>query len=74
MNKYKTTLLITLITLTTPLIALADDPMPSDFGGNTDPNPTDAPIDTNLWILLTVGCVYVGYKLYKIKKKQVLDS
>jgi hypothetical protein len=72
MNKYKTTLLITLITLTTPLIALADDPMPGDFGDNTDPNPTDAPIDANLWILLVIGCIYVGYKLYKINKKRVI--
>lgn len=73
MNKYKTTLLITLISLTTPLIALADDPMPGEFGGGDDPNPTDAPIDTNLWILLVVGCLYVGYKLYK-KKRYSVDS
>lgn len=72
MNKYKTTLLITLISLTTPLIALAD-PMPGEFGGGDDPNPTDAPIDTNLWILLVVGCLYVGYKLYK-KKRYSVDS
>jgi hypothetical protein len=71
MNKYKTTLLITLITLTTPLIALADDPMPGDFGGGSDPNPTDAPIDSNLWILLAAGLIIVGIKFYKLKKKGV---
>ena len=71
MNKYKTTLLITLITLTTPLLALADDVMPGDFGDNTDPNPTDAPIDNNLWILLAAGLIFVGYKFYKFKKKGV---
>jgi hypothetical protein len=71
MNKYKTTLLINLISLTTPLIALADDPMPGEFGGGDDPNPTDAPIDSNLWILLAAGLIYVSYKFYKFKKKGV---
>ncbi|MEO0037548.1 MAG: hypothetical protein RIQ59_759 [Bacteroidota bacterium] len=65
MNKYKTTLLITLAALVTPLVTFSQ--LPGDFGDNTDPNPTDAPIDTNIWILLTVGCVYVGYKLYRRK-------
>lgn len=71
MNKYKTTLLITLAALVTPFVTFSQ--LPGDFGDNTDPNPTDAPVDTNIWILLTIGCVYVGYKLYKSNKKQLTE-
>jgi hypothetical protein len=69
MNKYKTTLLITLVALVMPLVTFSQ--LPGDFGGNPDPNPTDAPIDSNLWILLAAGLIFVGYKFYKYKKKVV---
>lgn len=69
MNKYKTTLLITLVALVMPLLTFSQ--LPGDFGDNTDPNPTDAPIDSNLWILLAAGLIFVGYKFYKYKKKGV---
>jgi len=64
-NNYKKILLITLLT---PLLALADDPLPADFGPSGDPNPVDAPIDVNLWILVVAGIIFIGYKLYCKKK------
>jgi hypothetical protein len=63
---------ILLITLLTPLLALATetDTMPGDFGDGDDSNPLDTPIDANLWILLIVGCIYVGYTFYYKKRLQ----
>jgi hypothetical protein len=52
----------------TQTIAFAQTP--TDFGDTTNPNANnlDAPIDTNLWILLLVGLLYVCSK-YKTKSK-----
>ena len=69
MNKNKTTLLITLAALVMPLFTFSQ--LPGDFGDNTDPNPTDVPIDSNLWIFFAAGLIYVSYKFYKFKKKGV---
>jgi len=75
MNKYKTTLLITLVALVMPLLTFSSDLPegvgPGDFGGGSDPNPVDSPIDSNLWILLAAGLIIVGIKFYKLKKKGV---
>lgn len=49
--------------------ALAQDPDPGDFGGG-DPNPTDTPIDTYLWVLLIVSLCYVFYKYRSLKSKE----
>ncbi len=61
MKKFKNiifTLVVILITQTTTLAQA-----PSDFGDtNPNANNLDAPIDTNLWILLLVGLVYVCSK------------
>ena len=68
MKKFKKITITLLVFLLTQTIAFAQDP--SDFGDTTTPNANnlDAPIDTNLWVLLFVGFLYVGSK-YKTKSK-----
>ena len=67
MKKFKNiifTLVVILITQTTTFAQA-----PSDFGDtNPNANNLDAPIDTNIWVLLFVGLVYVCSK-YKTKVK-----
>lgn len=59
------TLVVILITQTTSFAQ-----GPGEFGDTTNPNANnlDAPIDTNLWVLLIVGLLYVCSK-YKTKVK-----
>ena len=59
------TLVVILITQTTSFAQNL-----GEFGDTTNPNANnlDAPIDTNLWVLLLVGLLYVCSK-YKTKVK-----
>ena len=68
MKKIKNIIFALLVILLTQSIAFAQDP--NDFGDIIDPNANnlDAPIDTNLWVLLLVGFIYVCSK-YKTKSK-----
>jgi hypothetical protein len=68
MKKFINSIFTLVVILITQTIAFAQDP--SDFGDTTNPNANnlDAPIDTNLWILLLVGLLYVCSK-YKTKSK-----
>ena len=51
--------------------ALAEDPNPGDFGDSAgDPNPTDTPLDTYLWVLLIVSLGYGFYKYRSLKPKE----
>ena len=58
MNKIKNSVFTFVAILLFQFVALAQDL--GDFGG--DPNPTDAPIDKYLWVLLLFGLGYVFYK------------
>jgi hypothetical protein len=54
------------------LISINTNAQDIGFGDNVqDNNPPASPIDSNLWILLAVGLIYVSYKFYKFKKKGV---
>lgn len=39
---------------------------PGDFGGGD--NPTDAPIDDYVWVLMGTGIVYTFYKYHRVAK------
>lgn len=85
MKKIKNNLYTT-ITFITFSLAFAQYSMGQDSGQNTDPgagdfgndlndtNPTDAPIDTYLWVLLVVGCLYVMYKYITFIENKKVDS
>lgn len=62
MKNYKYLKLTLVLILFFHLITFAQNP--GDFGGTTDANPTDAPIDTQLWILIIIG---LGYAFHKAK-------
>ena len=65
MKNFKNNIFTILITLLMQTVIFAQDP--NDFGNssnNTDPNQTDVPIDSNLWILLLIGLLYI-YSKYK---------
>lgn len=51
-----------LLTLLFQLIIFAQDP--SDFGDDADLNPTDSPINNQLWVLIGI-CL--GFALFKTK-------
>jgi hypothetical protein len=65
MNKIKNSAFTFVIVVLVQLVAFGQDP--GDFGG-VDSNPTDAPIDKYLWVLLLFGLGYVFYK-YKNRIK-----
>jgi hypothetical protein len=68
MKKFINSIFTLVVILMTQTIAFAQTP--TDFGDTTNPNANnlDAPIDTNLWILLLVGLLYVCSK-YKRRSK-----
>ena len=47
-------------------IAVFAQPNPDPDG--SDPDPTDAPIDQKLFVLLAIGLIFVAYKFYSNKK------
>jgi hypothetical protein len=67
MNKIKKSIFTYIALVVAPLVALAQDPDPGDFGG--DPNPVDAPIDSYVWVLIVVGLSYVFYKYRSLVSK-----
>jgi hypothetical protein len=66
MNKIKNTLFAFIAIVFVQFMALAQDVLgrPGDFGGTepADTNPTDALIDTYVWVLLVVGLGYIFSK------------
>jgi hypothetical protein len=58
-NYFKLTLVLILFF---HLITFAQNP--GDFGGVSETNPTDAPINTQLWVLIAIG---IGYAFHKAK-------
>ena len=69
MNKIKNFVFTFVALLAVQFVALAQDPIPGEpgaDGNNLDPDV--GPIDTNIWVLLLVGLVYVFYK-YKNHNK-----
>ncbi len=71
MKKFKQIIITALVFLLTQTISFAQQP-PTDFGSTNDQNNLDTPIDTNLWMLLAVGLLFVFYKF--AKNKQVFIS
>jgi len=69
MKKFKQIIITALVFLLTQTISFAQTP--TDFGGGEN-NLDAAPIDTNLWLLLAVGLLFVFYKF--AKNKQVFIS
>ena len=57
-NKFLLTLLILMVNT-----AIFAQPNPDPDTG--DPNPTDAPIDSNIYVLLIIGLLFVAYKYYR---------
>lgn len=70
MKKFKQIIITALVFLLTQTISFAQTP--TDFGSTNDQNNLDTPIDTNLWLLLAVGLLFVFYKF--AKNKQVFIS
>jgi hypothetical protein len=69
MKKFTQIVVTIVVFLVTQTIAFAQ--LPNDFGAtsnNGDANPNDVPIDSNLWLLLLVGLLYVFYKYGKLKQ------
>jgi hypothetical protein len=62
MENYKKLTFAFLLTLLFQLIIFAQDP--GDFGDDADLNPTDTPINSQLWILIAIG---LGFALLKTK-------
>ena len=62
MKNYKKLIFALLLTLLFQLIIFAQDP--GDFGDDADLNPTDSPINNQLWILIAIG---FGFALLKTK-------
>lgn len=81
MNKLKRIFLAILVSVFLPLVSIAqpggtagNGPGPTDFGstGDTSTQPDDNayPIDSHLWILLLIGCVYIFFKYQTVYKSQ----
>jgi hypothetical protein len=71
MNKIKKTIITFIAIVFVQFMALGQDSFtdrPGDFGQPVDTNPTDAPINTYVWVLLVVGLGYVFSK-YKTRSK-----
>ncbi len=55
------------------LFAQDPPPPPGEHGSTGNQDPSGAPIDGGLGILLALGAAYGGYKLYR-KRKQSADE
>ncbi|MEI6883536.1 MAG: hypothetical protein WCO02_03555 [Bacteroidota bacterium] len=66
-------LIAVLLCLSVPVLADGPPPPPSDPGSGGG-GPVGAPIDGGLGILLVMGVVYGGKKLYKARKKDKMDE
>ena len=66
MKNFKQIIITLLVFLLTQTISFAQTP--ADFGDTQDANNLDAPIDSNLWVLLVVALLYVFYKYWKGKQ------
>jgi hypothetical protein len=66
MKNFKQIIITVLVFLLSQTISFAQTP--TDFGDAQDANNLDAPIDSNLWVLLVVGLLYVFYKYWKGKQ------
>ncbi|MEY3498905.1 MAG: hypothetical protein RL308_574 [Bacteroidota bacterium] len=62
MKKFKYFKLTLALILFFHLITFAQNP--GDFGGTPDLNPTDAPVNKQLWVLIVIG---IGYAFHKAK-------
>ena len=75
MQKIKKILLVLLFLIFQPFVAnvFPQQTTPSDFGTTgetaTNPNDSQAPIDTYLVILLLTGCFFSFYKFQIVNKK-----
>jgi hypothetical protein len=57
-----------------PLISIADPPPPPGYGGSGGAGggtPVGAPIDGGLGILIALGAIYGGKKIYDARKKKL---
>ena len=70
MNTIKNSVFTFIAIVSVQFVALAQDP--GDFGG--DSNPTDAPIDKYLWVLLLFGLAYVFYKCKNHKRFKTISN
>ncbi|MEI6884874.1 MAG: hypothetical protein WCO02_10325 [Bacteroidota bacterium] len=72
MIKLKVLGMVVLLLLSSASVILADPPPPPDPGGNPTGGgggtPVGAPIDGGLGILLAMGAIYGGRKLYIARK------
>ena len=69
MKKIHNLLFVVLLVLTIPFASVAQDPPPPDgtpSGGSTGSN---APIGSGLVVLLSLGAVYGGKKVYQLMKE-----
>lgn len=69
MKKFKLTKLF--FALFILLISINTNAQDIGFGDDVQDNAPASPIDSNLWILMAAGLIFVGYKFYKFKKKGV---
>ena len=60
MKKQKQLNVILMLILLLHFISFAQNP--GDFGGTGTAAPTDAPINSNLWVLITIGLGFAFYK------------
>ena len=70
MKNFKNNIFTILIALLMQTVIFAQEP--NDFGyssNNNDQNATDVPIDSNLWILLLFGLLYVHSKYKTVRLK-----
>lgn len=67
MNQVISKLKYSLLLLGVSTYTFAQSDLPSEFDDVINDNPTDAPIDGELWLVLMVITI-VGYLIYKNKK------
>jgi len=62
MKNYKKLIFALILTVLFQIIVFAQSP--GDFGGEADSNQTDTPINSQLWVLVTIG---LGVAFFKTK-------
>ena len=68
MNNIKTIIFTLIAIVIVPFITFAQDPDPGDFGMPQDYDPLTSPIDSQVFIGLVIGLVYVFYKYKRTYK------
>jgi len=71
---FLTGFLFTMLMFTNQTFADNPPPPPSGHGSNGNQAPAGAPIDGGLGILLAMGAVYGGKKLYQARKDKQKDT